>query len=98
MATMKKKATPSPKPTISGLKKMKLDKTAGTQAIKKMTLDKTAGSKPTPKPSPSTFAQKSAAAEAELKKLMKQGKVKDLAKTRKEIAKKYGVSPNGFTN
>jgi hypothetical protein len=52
----------------------------------------------TPKPSPSTFAQKSAAAEAELKKLMKAGKVKDIAKTRSQIAKKYGVSPNGFTN
>ncbi len=53
---------------------------------------------PTPKPSPSTFAQKSKAAEAELKKLMKAGKVKDIAKTRNQIAKKYGVSPNGFTN
>lgn len=95
---MRKKATPTPRPTISGLKKMNLDRTTGAQGLKKMNLDKTATAKPTPKPSPSTFAQRSAAAEAELKKLMKQGKVKDLAKTRKEIAKKYGVSPNGFTN
>jgi hypothetical protein len=54
--------------------------------------------KPTPSPSPSTFAQRSAAAEAEFKKLMKQGKIKDIAKTRSQIAKKYGVSPNGYTN
>ena len=54
--------------------------------------------KPTPKPSPSTFAQRSAAAEAELRKLMKQGKVKDLNKTRDTIGKKYGVRPNGYTN
>ena len=53
---------------------------------------------PKPKPSPSTFAQKSAAAEAMLKKLMKEGKVKDLTKTRDMIAKKYGVRPNGRTN
>jgi hypothetical protein len=53
---------------------------------------------PTPKASPSTFAQKNKAAEAELKRLMKAGKVKDIAKTRSQIAKKYGVSPNGFTN
>lgn len=52
---------------------------------------------PTPKPSPSTFAQKSAAAEAELKKLMKQGKVKDILKTKDALAKKYGVRPNGMT-
>ena len=54
--------------------------------------------KPKPTPSPSTFAQKNKAAEAELKRLMKAGKVKDIAKTRSQIAKKYGVSPNGFTN
>ena len=51
--------------------------------------------KPTPKPSPSTFAQKSKAAEAEFKKLMDAGKIKDITKTRKMIAKKYGVYPLG---
>jgi hypothetical protein len=63
-------------------------------------MKKTPAPKPkaTPKPSPSTFAQRSAAAEAELKKLMKQGKVKDLTKTRDMISKKYGVRPNGRTN
>lgn len=55
-------------------------------------------SKPKPTPSPSTFAQKSAAAEAELRKLMKAGAVKNLNKTRDMIAKKYGIRPNGFTN
>jgi hypothetical protein len=54
--------------------------------------------KPTPKPSPSTFAQRSAAAEAELRKLAKAGAVKDLNKTRDMIAKKYGIRPNGYTN
>ena len=54
--------------------------------------------KPTPKPSPSTFAQRSAAAEADLMRLMKQGKVKDLNKTRDMLGKKYGVRPNGYTN
>jgi|APGre2960657404_1045060.scaffolds.fasta_scaffold640758_2 hypothetical protein len=54
--------------------------------------------KPTPKPSPSTFAQKSAAAEAELKKLMQGGKVKDINKTKDSLMKKYGVRPNGRTN
>jgi hypothetical protein len=49
MAGMMKKATPSPKPTVAGLKKMNLDKTAGTQSIKKMNLDKTATAKPKPK-------------------------------------------------
>lgn len=58
----------------------------------------TPSAKPKPSPSPSTFAQKSAAAEAELKRLMKAGKVKDLTKTRDMIAKKYGVRPNGRTN
>ena len=55
-------------------------------------------SKPKPTPSPSTFAQKSAAAEAELRKLMKAGAVRDLNKTRDMIVKKYGIRPNGFTN
>ena len=54
--------------------------------------------KPTPKPSPSTFAQRSAAAEAELRKLIKEKKVKDLNKTRDMLGKKYGVRPNGYTN
>jgi hypothetical protein len=58
----------------------------------------TPSSRPKPSPSPSTFAQKAAAAEAELKKLMKQGKVKDLTKTRDMLSKKYGVRPNGYTN
>jgi hypothetical protein len=58
----------------------------------------TPSAKPKPSPSPSTFAQKSAAAEAELKRLAKAGKIKDIAKTRSQIAKKYGVSPNGYTN
>jgi hypothetical protein len=58
---------------------------------------KKAAVKPTPKPSPSTFAQKSAAAEAELKMLMKQGKVKDILKVKERLAKKYGVRPSGMT-
>jgi hypothetical protein len=100
MPGMKKKATPSAKPTIAGLKQVNLDKpkakaTAGTKGLKQVNLDKP---KATPSPSPSTFAQKSKAAEAELRRLMKLGKVKDIAKTRSQIAKKYGVSPNGFTN
>ena len=53
---------------------------------------------PSPKPSPSTFAQKSKAAEAELKRLMKEGKVKDIIKTKDALGKKYGVRPNGRTN
>lgn len=113
MPGMKKKATPSPKPTITGLKKSNLDKVASkvkgfknvnldkpkagpaVKGIKQVNLDKP---KPKPTPSPSTFAQKSAAAEAMLRKLMKEGKVKDLNKTRDMIAKKYGVRPNGRTN
>lgn len=66
--------------------------------MKKAAPKPTATKKPTPKPSPSTFAQKSAAADAELRKLMQQGKVKDLTKTKNSIAKKYGVWPNGYTN
>jgi len=70
------------------------------QARQKMQMSKKAT--PTPKakpsPSPSTFAQRSAAAEAELRKLMKAGAVKDLNKTRDMIAKKYGINPNGYTN
>ena len=50
-----------------------------------------------PKPSPSTFAQRNKAAEAELKRLMNAGKIKDIAKTRKMIAEKYGVYPNGLS-
>ena len=53
---------------------------------------------PKPKPSPSTFDQRAKAAEAELRKLMKAGAVKDLNKTRDMIAKKYGIRPNGYTN
>jgi hypothetical protein len=55
--------------------------------------------KPTAKPktSPSTFAQKNKAAEAEFKRLMDAGKIKDIAKTRKMIAEKYGVYPNGLS-
>jgi deoxyribodipyrimidine photolyase len=75
-------------------------KKAELQARQKMQMSKKAT--PTPKakpsPSPSTFAQRSAAAEAELRKLMKAGAVKNLNKTRDMIAKKYGVSPNGYTN
>ena len=54
----------------------------------------------TPRPGTPTSAQKSAAAQAEamFKKLLKEGKVKNITETRKMIAKKYGVSPNGFTN
>lgn len=54
--------------------------------------------KPKPSPTPSTFAQRSAAAEAELRKLAKAGAIKDLNKTRDMIAKKYGIRPNGYTN
>jgi predicted component of type VI protein secretion system len=50
-----------------------------------------------PKPSPSTFAQKNKAAEAEFKRLMDAGKIKNIAKTRKMIAEKYGVYPNGLS-
>jgi predicted component of type VI protein secretion system len=50
-----------------------------------------------PKPSPSTFAQRNKAAEAEFKRLMDAGKIKDLTKTRKMIAEKYGVYPNGLS-
>ena len=67
----------------------------------KPTATKSAAPKPkvtaTPKPSPSTFKQRSAAAEAELKKLMKQGKVKDILKVKERLAKKYGVRPSGMT-
>jgi hypothetical protein len=59
---------------------------------------KKAAVKPTPKPSPSTFAQRSKAAEAELRKLMQGGKVKDINKTKDNLMKKYGVRPNGRTN
>lgn len=52
----------------------------------------------TPKPKPLTFDQRAKAAEAELRKLMKSGAVKDLNKTRDMIAKKYGIRPNGYTN
>ena len=75
--------------------------------MKKVTPKPTATKSATPKPkvtvkatpsaSPSTLAQRSAAAEAELKKLMKQGKVKDILKTKDALAKKYGVRPNGMT-
>jgi predicted component of type VI protein secretion system len=50
-----------------------------------------------PKPSPSTFAQRNKAAEAEFKRRMDAGKIKDIAKTRKMIAEKYGVYPNGLS-
>lgn len=83
MPGMMKKATPKPTATKSAL------------PPSKVTAPKKSAS---PKASPSTFAQKNKAAEAELKRLMKAGKVKDIAKTRNMIAKKYGVSPNGFTN
>jgi hypothetical protein len=59
---------------------------------------KKAAVKPTPKPSPSTFAQRSKAAEAELKMLLQQKKVKDINKTKDSLMKKYGVRPNGRTN
>lgn len=61
---------------------------------------KKAVSKPkaTPSPSPSTFAQRSTAAEKELRRRMKSGKVKDINKAKDAIAKKYGVRPNGRTN
>jgi hypothetical protein len=59
---------------------------------------KKAAVKPTPKPSPSTFAQRSKAAEAELKMLLQQKKVKDINKTKDNLMKKYGVRPNGRTN
>jgi hypothetical protein len=66
----------------------------------KPTATKSAAPKPkaTPKKSALSFAERSKAAEAELKRAMKAGKVKDIIKRRKKIAKKYGVSPNGFTN
>jgi hypothetical protein len=67
----------------------------------KPTATKSATPKPmakaTPKASPSTFAQRNKAAEAEFKRLMDAGKIKDLAKTRKMIAEKYGVYPNGLS-
>jgi deoxyribodipyrimidine photolyase len=75
-------------------------KKAELQARQKMQMSKKATPTPKAKPSlsPSTFAQRSAAAEAELRKLMKAGAVKNLNKTRDMIAKKYGVNPNGYTN
>jgi hypothetical protein len=66
--------------------------------MKKHTPTKKKKAKATPSPSPSTFAQRNKAAEDELKRAMKAGKVKDIIKRRKKIAKKYGISPNGFTN
>lgn len=82
-----KKMTPAQRNTL---------KKAELAAIQKSKM--VSSKKPTPKPSPSTFAQRSAAAEAELRKLMKAGAVKDLNKTRDMIAKKYGIRPNGYTN
>lgn len=93
---MKKKATPAPKPTIAGLKKMNLDKTAGkVKGLKKMSLDKTAAkASPTamprvakPKPTPTlTWEQKQRKAEA------------DLLKKRRAEARRTGSWPNGYTN
>jgi hypothetical protein len=96
MPGMMKKAAPKPTATKSAAPKLERN-------FKEMPLERkfVAMSKPkatpTPKPSPSTLAQRSAAAEAELKKLMKQGKVKDILKTKDALAKKYGVRPSGMT-
>ena len=59
---------------------------------------------PTPSPSPRVKvsnpkdAKTIAAAEKAFKKMIDSGKVKSITEARKQIAKKYGVSPNGYTN
>jgi hypothetical protein len=63
---------------------------------------------PAPKPAPKSTpkvkvsnpadAKTIAAAEKAFKKMIDSGKVKSITKARKQIAKKYGVSPNGYTN
>jgi hypothetical protein len=91
MPGMMKKTASNTERMVGYIKKTAAPKPKATPTTKPKTT-------PTPKPSPSTFAQKSKAAEAEFMRLMKAGKIKDIAKTRSMIAKKYGVSPNGFTN
>lgn len=51
--------------------------------------------KATPKP---TVKPNVKAAENAFQKMINSGKIKDLEKARKEIQKKYGVRPNGYTN
>jgi hypothetical protein len=63
---------------------------------------------PAPKPAPKSTprvkvsnpadAKTIAAAEKAFKKMLDSKKVKDINEARKQIAKKYGVSPNGMTN
>jgi|688.fasta_scaffold1736937_2 hypothetical protein len=59
---------------------------------------------PTPKSTPKVKvsnpadAKTVAAAEQAFKKMLDSGKVKSITEARKQIAKKYGVSPNGYTN
>jgi hypothetical protein len=64
----------------------------------------TPAKKPTPSPTPRVKvsnpadAKTIAAAEKAFKKMLDSKKVKDINEARKQIAKKYGVSPNGMTN
>lgn len=57
---------------------------------------------PTPTPrvkvSNPADAKTIAAAEKAFKKMIDSKKVKDISEARKQIAKRYGVSPNGMTN
>ena len=57
---------------------------------------------PTPTPrvkvSNPADAKTIAAAERAYKKMLQSGQVKSITEARKQIAKKYGVSPNGYTN
>ena len=59
---------------------------------------------PTPKPTPRVRVSNPAdvktiaAAEKAFKKMIDSGKVKSITEARKQIAKQYGVSPNGYTN
>lgn len=88
MATMKKTTTIKPTTKPATPKK-------ASPAVTMATKVKTAAPKPTPK---ATVKPDVKAAEAEFKKLIKGGKVKDLEKARRDIQKKYGVRPNGMTN
>ena len=94
MPGMMKKTPANTERMVGYTKKTAAPKPKATPATKSKA---TPTAKPKPKPSPSTFAQKNKAAEAELKRLMDAGKIKDIAKTRKMIAEKYGVYPNGLS-
>jgi hypothetical protein len=60
--------------------------------------------KPTPSPTPRVKvsnpadAKTIAAAEKAFKKMIESGKVTSIVEARKQIVKKYGVNPNGYTN